>query len=48
MAGQLHSNPISIKTDGFACQWLGNVDMHMYAKRDQNIPCGLRVMEKFH
>ena len=23
-------------------QWLGNVDMHMYAKCDQNIPCGSR------
>ena len=30
-----------------ACQWLGNVDMHLYANCDQNIPCGSRVMNIF-
>ena len=35
------------KRVGFACQWLGNVDMHMYAKFDQNTPCGSRVMNIF-
>ena len=24
---------------GFACQWLDNVDMHVYTKFDHNIPC---------
>ena len=28
----------------YACQWLDNVDMHMYAKFDQNILCGWRVI----
>ena len=27
----------------YICQLLDNVDMHMYAKFDQNIPCGSRV-----
>ena len=30
-----------------ACQWLDNVDIHAYAKFDQNIPCGSRVMSIF-
>ena len=34
----------SIKKDCYACKWLENVDMRMYAKFDQNIPCGSRVM----
>ena len=33
---------MSIKKCGLACQWLGNVDMYMYAIK--NIPCGSRVM----
>ena len=32
---------------GFACQWLWNLDMHVYAKCDQNISCGSRVMTIF-
>ena len=28
-------------------QWLGNVDMHMQAKCDQNIPRGSREMNIF-
>ena len=28
----------------YACLWLDNVDMHAYAKFDQNIPCCSRVM----
>ena len=31
----------------FACQWLDNVDMHMYANFDPNISCGSRVMSFF-
>ena len=38
---------IYIKKGGFACQWLENVDMHMYANFDQNIPCGSRVINIF-
>ena len=41
----IKSSPI--KKGCFACQWLGSVDMHMYAKCDQNILCGSRV-EHFH
>ena len=40
-------NPSSIKKGGLACQRLGNFDMHMEAKCDQNIPCGSRVMNIF-
>ena len=43
-AGLTLSKPSSIKKGDFACQWLENVDMHMYAKYDQNIPCGSRVI----
>ena len=46
-AGKLLSKPISIKMGGFACQWLGNADMHMYAKCDKNVPCGFSF-EHFH
>ena len=28
-------------------QWLGNVDRHMYAKYDQNLLCGSRVLNIF-
>ena len=38
------SKPSSIRKGRFACQWLGNVDMHVYVKCDQTIPYGLRVM----
>ena len=31
----------------FAWQWLGNANMHMYAKFKQNIPYGSRVMNVF-
>ena len=31
----------------YACQWLDNVDMHTYAKFDQNIPYGSSVMSIF-
>ena len=33
---------------GFACQWIGNADMHVYTKCDKNIPCGSRVMNIFN
>ena len=33
--------------DCYACQWLDNADMHTYAQFDQNILCGLRVMNSF-
>ena len=46
-AGLMLSKPSSIKKGGYGCQWLGNVDMHMRAKFDQNIPCGSRVMNIF-
>ena len=36
-----------LKKCGFACKWLGNVDMHMHAKCDKNIPCGSIVMNIF-
>ena len=35
------SKALSIKT---AVLHAGNVDMHMYTKFDQNIPCGSRIM----
>ena len=35
---------MSIKTGGFAFQWLGNVDMHMFAKCIKIIPLGSKVM----
>ena len=43
-AGLMLGESSSIKKGGFSCQWLGNVDMHMTAKCDQNIACGSRVM----
>ena len=33
-------NPYLSKTGMSACQWLGNDDMHTYAKCDTNVPCG--------
>ena len=38
------ANPYLSKSGEFACQWLGNVDMHVYAKCDKNISRGSRVM----
>ena len=35
-AGLMLSKPLSIEKGGFACQWYGIADMHMYAKYDQN------------
>ena len=32
----MFSKPTSIKKGDFACRWLGNVDMHMFATFDQN------------
>ena len=32
------------KWEATSIQWLGKINMHMYAKCDPNIPCGLRVM----
>ena len=53
-AGLVLSKPSSIKKGGFTCQWLGNVDMHIFAKYDQNMikndqntPCGSRAMNIF-
>ena len=43
-AGQLLRKPMSIKKVVFECQWLGNVDMHVYAKCEKNVLCGSRVM----
>ena len=36
-------NPVH-KIGFYACQWLGNGDLHTYAKVEQNIPCGSRVI----
>ena len=36
--------PSPVKKGGYACQWLRDVDMHVYAKFDQNILCGAIVM----
>ena len=43
-AEMMLSKPISIKKGCYTCQWLHNVDMHLYAKCDRNIPCSSRVM----
>ena len=42
-AEMMLSKPISIKKGCYTCQWLHNLDMHLYAKCDRNIPC-TRVM----
>ena len=39
--------PVHQKKGGYACQWLDNVDMHIYVKFDQNIQCGSRVIHIF-
>ena len=36
-----------IKKGVYAYQWLVNVDTHVYAKFDQNLPCGSRVVSIF-
>ena len=36
--------PLSIKKGCYICQWLDNVDMHLYAKFDQNMSCVSSVM----
>ena len=33
------SKSLSIKKGCYICQWLDNVDMHLYAKFDQNMSC---------
>ena len=38
---------MSIKKGGFGCQWLGNVDMHMYVKCDKIYHVFQRVMNIF-
>ena len=35
----IHSKPSSIKNGFYTCQWLDNVDIHLYAKCDQIMPC---------
>ena len=35
------------KKGGVACQWLGNFDMHVFAKYDQNMPCVSRAISIF-
>ena len=39
-AGLMLSKDSSIGKGCYAFQWLDNVDMHTYAKYDQNLPCG--------
>ena len=34
----------SIKTDCYTCQRLDNINMRLYAKCDQNMQCGARIM----
>ena len=29
------------------CKWLDNVDLHTYAKFDQNLPCGFESYELY-
>ena len=38
------SKSLSIKKGCYICQWLDNVDMHLYAKFDQNMSCVSSVM----
>ena len=45
--GLMLSKPSYVKNGGFACQWLGNVEMHMYAKCDHNIRSDSRVINIF-
>ena len=46
-AGLLLSKPSFIKTSFCACQRLENVDMHMFAKFYQYIPCRSKDMSNF-
>ena len=41
------SKASTIKKVFYIFQWLDNVNMHKYAKFDQNIPCGVRVIDSF-
>ena len=43
-AEMMLSKSSSIKKDSYTCPWLYNVDIHLYAKFDQNVPCGTRFM----
>ena len=46
--GQLLSKPVSIRRNVWVCMpVVRNVDIHMYAKCDKNIPYGSRVMDIF-
>ena len=45
--GLMLSKASSIKRGCYACQWLDNVEMHVHAKFDPNIPRGSRVMNTF-
>ena len=46
-AEMMLDKPLSIKKCCYICQCLDFVDMHLFAKFDQYIPCGLRVMTIF-
>ena len=41
------SKPLSIKKGCYTCQWLDNVDMHLYAIFDLNISCVSSVMSMY-
>ena len=43
----MFSKPSSIIKDGFTFQLLGNVDVHMYAKFDRNLPCDSKIVNIF-
>ena len=42
------ANPCLSKKGGLACEWLGNVDMHMYAKCDKKYAMWFKSYEHFH
>ena len=46
-AEMMLGKPASIIKGCHKCQWSDNVDMHVYAKLDQNILCCSRVMSIF-
>ena len=46
-AEMMLSKPLSIKKGCYTCQWLDNVDMYLYAKCDQNMPCSSKIMSIF-
>ena len=37
LAEMMLSKPLYMKKGYYTCQWLDNVDMHLYGKCDQNI-----------